>query len=365
MNGSSITGMKYNTTYTLTATRNGCTKETTINISNKDLDCDKDGVKKGQDTDDSDPCVPNSTSVKIRKNPASCDKKGSAKITNYDRSITYRLSPRATMSGSSITGLKYNTNYTLTATKNNCTKQVTIYISDKDLDCDKDDNNTSQRFVHKVLLEDATGAPCPNCPRVIRAISMIKQQSKGAYVVPVGIHNYSTSPMNCSASRTIANQLRVQGYPTAYINRVTTWRYPEQSNLGQVFGYIKRNSPIGIKISSNMNNRGGTVNVTFKFNESYQGLKYTIYVLESGYNYYQAGMGNITHKHVLRGMGANNAYIGNVRKGQTVSKSNSVSYSLLTGSTRNAEIVVFVSNSRGVLNVQTAHLNQTKNFETR
>ncbi len=363
ISGSRVTGMKYNTTYTLTATKNGCTKETSINISNKGLDCDKDGVIKGQDTDDSDPCVPNSTSIRIRKKPASCTQKGSARITNYDSSVTYRLSPRATMNGSSITGMKYNTNYTLTATKNNCTKQVTIYISDKNLDCNK--NDTSQRFVHKVLLEDATGAPCPNCPRVIRAINLLKNQSNGKYVVPVAIHNYSTSPMNCNASRIIANQLRVQGYPTAYINRRTTWRYPEQSNLRQVFGYIKRNSPIGIKISSSMNTRGGTVNVTFKFNESYQGLKYTVYVIENGYYYYQSGMGNISHKHILRGMAANNAYIGNVRKGQTVSKSNSVSYSLLNNNTSKAEIVVFVSNSSGVLNVQTAHLNQTKNFETR
>ncbi|PID93698.1 MAG: hypothetical protein CSA94_02435, partial [Bacteroidetes bacterium] len=71
INGAEISGMNYDTDYTLTATRNNCTKTVIINISDDSLDCN----------DDNNPCESKNTPQPIiTKNAPSCDEKASAKI---------------------------------------------------------------------------------------------------------------------------------------------------------------------------------------------------------------------------------------------------------------------------------------------
>ncbi len=94
INGAEISGMNYDTDYTLTATRNNCVKTAVINISDNSLGCnddnDGDGIKNKDDADDNDACNPKETpKPSITKNAPSCTEKASAKIANYDATITY------------------------------------------------------------------------------------------------------------------------------------------------------------------------------------------------------------------------------------------------------------------------------------
>src|SRR5690606_31780422 len=71
------------------------------------------------------------------------------------------------------------------------------------------------------------------------------------------------------------------GFPYALINRTSKWTSPEPNNLAQLFSTISEDgSPVGIKISSDLNNNGGSVSVNFKFSEGYEGLKYSIFIIE-------------------------------------------------------------------------------------
>ncbi len=57
-----ITGLAFNTKYVVTVTKEDCVKESEpFAISDAHFDCDNDGVKRGDDPDDNDPCVPNKT----------------------------------------------------------------------------------------------------------------------------------------------------------------------------------------------------------------------------------------------------------------------------------------------------------------
>lgn len=240
--------------------------------------------------------------------------------------------------------------------------------------------STTAKYEHKTLIEDYTGAWCGWCPRVSHSIELVKAHATlGDKIIPVAIH--TSDVMQISASNAIRNLFGVNSFPTAYVNRTAKWNSPENNNLAQIYNSInQQGSSIGIKIASNLTNAGGTVTATFRFSEGYENLKYHIFVLENGvirtddpqenYTTFYGGddqLPNFVHNDVLMAVSgtATGNSLGTVTPGQEVIKDNQgVTFSLNNNDLTKVEVVVFVTDSTGkkVLNAQSAHANETKDF---
>src|SRR5690554_2615474 len=262
--------------------------------------------------------------------------------------------------------------------------------SDDSTSKDDDNPNVGVKYVHKVLIEDATGTWCQYCPRVTYAIEQAKaNEEHGSKVVAVAIHRgVQGYPdlMQIPAGVTIDNMFRssygLTGYPFGLVNRTEKWRTPEQNNLAQVFNSLdSEGSPVGIKISSNLTTTGGTVTADFKFSTGYENLKYSIYVIEhevvttqspqqNTTNYYGSVRvdPNFIHNDVLRAVSgtATGNELGTVTVGQEVLKADqSVNFTLFNNDLSKVELIVFVTDGSGeVLNVQSTHANQNVDYET-
>lgn len=237
------------------------------------------------------------------------------------------------------------------------------------------------KFVHKVIIEDVTGTWCGWCPRVAEAIVRVKDHPKGSFVIPVAIHGNDSMAIP-SILNPFGTRFQVTGFPFALINRSAKWEGDQPNNKSAVLNKIQNDSPIGIKISSNLNVDGsngsgsGTVTASFKFSQGYENLKYVVYVLEKGivkqndpqhnYTSYFGGgstLPNFVHNDVVRAVSGSvlGNDLGTVSSGQEVVKDNQqVAYNLFTKNLQNVEIVVFVTDASGkVLNAQVAHANET------
>lgn len=252
---------------------------------------------------------------------------------------------------------------------------------------DGNGGNTTTMYQHKVLIEDVTGTWCQWCPRVTYAIEkVLEHQTLGNKIVPVAIH-YGDA-MQISAGQTLDSFFDVDGYPFALIDREAKWDSPQNNNLAQVYNKInQQGSPIGIKISSNLNTTGGTVTANFKFSQGYENLKYHIFVIENNVVLASSPQKNSTtfyggngdpqapsthpefiHNDVLRAVSGTvtGNTLGTVTAGQELTKENqSVNYTLYNNDLSKVEIVVFVTDNTGkkVLNVQKAHANETLDYQ--
>ncbi|CEN32694.1 Omp28-related outer membrane protein [Capnocytophaga cynodegmi] len=244
-------------------------------------------------------------------------------------------------------------------------------------------NQSDKPFVYKVLVEDFTGTWCGHCPTVTRALQRAKNADtplKERFVV-VAIHNGNRKePMEIIESYRLINHfkrlpnLSFTGFPWLIFNRnqeIRAFNAPTR-----IFERLEKTpmSPIGIKISSQLNTTGGNVSVSFKTTENLEGLKYHIFVTQdnlvySQSDYEQGGYNhNFKHDEVLRAVYGKTAgnELGTLTKGQEVTKANQqVSYKLLQHTDLDkVKVVVFVTNAAGaVVNVQEAKANQTKDYE--
>lgn len=243
--------------------------------------------------------------------------------------------------------------------------------------------NTTTSYQHKVLLEDITGTWCPACPNASNAISQAKSNAGNgnkiaAAAIHIGNQGYP-DPMQIQAGTNLYQSFFVPNYgeggsfsfPTVTINRgATVW---QQQGIAQFFNAInQQGSPVGIKIESNLTNTGGTITTNFKFSEGYENLKYNIYVIENNVktSSVQQGGGqgaNYVHNDVLRAVSgtATGNTLGTVTANQEVSKSGqNVTYTLFNNDLEKVEVIVFVTDASGkVLNVQTAHANETVDYQ--
>lgn len=230
-------------------------------------------------------------------------------------------------------------------------------------------------FRHKVLIEDFTGTWCGWCTRIIYAIEQVQAQTQN--VVAVGIHN--ADPFDFPGRIPLEDYLQVEGaYPFATINRKTIWKHPQHHFVNQPIDLILPESPIGIKINSNLGDTSGTVDVSFAFKETIAGdLRYVIYIVENGLTADQANYNSdlyngvqvltgFTHDHVLRGVHGN--ILGN-DLGQPATAGSEISFSGLPVSyspenLNKLQVIAFVINAQGkALNVQIANANTEKDYE--
>jgi hypothetical protein len=177
-------------------------------------------------------------------------------------------------------------------------------------------SNEKEVFVghtQKVLIEDYTGAWCGWCPRVAYGIELVESQTDNAVVV--AIHRGTSSgsyydPFNYPASE-LEDFINLSGYPTAMLNRIIPWTYPEPNNVSQVLNYTSSVSTLGLGVTSQLN--GSNLDISVRTNYasgSVDGHKLVVYVLEDGliqdqtnYTSYYGGTSVISdfrHNNVLR-----------------------------------------------------------------
>ncbi len=262
-------------------------------------------------------------------------------------------------------------------------KTVVINPDDPNNPDNPGNGNTSTKYQHKVLLEDITGTWCPACPNASNAINQAKNNAtNGDKIVAAAIHIGQPGypdPMQIQAGTNLYQSFFIPNYgegggfsfPTVTINRGNTvW---QQQGIAQFFNAVnQQGSPVGIKISSNLTTTGGSITANFKFSQGYENLKYSVYVIENNVktSSVQQGGGqgaNYIHNDVLRAVSGTTTgnTLGTVTANQEVSKSGqNVSYTLFNNDLEKVEVIVFITDGSGkVLNVQSAHANETVEYQ--
>lgn len=231
-------------------------------------------------------------------------------------------------------------------------------------------------FAKRVLIEDYTGTWCGYCPRVSYGIEQVLAQTE--YAVPVAIHR-GNDPYNFSGASVLENLIGLQGYPTAMLNRLTEWKYPEPNNVNQVVALTQGTLPkLGLAMTANVS--GGNVNLTVKtkFGKTISGAKLVVYALENGliynqvnYTSYFGGGSTITgftHDHVVRAVFTN--ILGDeIPTSESVydnvyTKTFSVAVPSNVANVSNMEFVAFIVGSdKKAINVRKAVSGDNQSFE--
>lgn len=196
-----------------------------------------------------------------------------------------------------------------------------INVQQADANTTKDYVMVGNKFQHRVLIEDFTGAWCGWCPRVTFSIEEL-EKTNGDKIVPVALHNgdkFAFSPHERTLSTALWEKFGIpsnqRGYPFAVLNRSAEWEAASGNSMktAQALALAKTDSEVGIKISSNLTETSGKINVSFKFTEGVPtDLKYVVYVLQDGvvlkqsnYTTNFGGKGNITdfvHNAIAKGI---------------------------------------------------------------
>jgi hypothetical protein len=229
---------------------------------------------------------------------------------------------------------------------------------------------TPINYTKRVLIEDFTGTWCGWCPRVSFGIEQVKAETSNAEIVAI---HQGNDPYNISTGT-----YSVSGYPTANLNRTTTWKYPEPSNVGQAVALTTGANPkLGVAITSTLTNGTISADVKVKFGFDFSNVKLVVYVVENGliYNqtnyttYYGGGstIANFEHNHVLRKVVTNisgDAITGSTNYNDQYSKTFTIPVPSSVANTANLDIVAFVIDETGrAINVRTGAVGTTQTFE--
>lgn len=291
---------------------------------------------------------------------------------------------------------------------NDVTNESTVYVNDNALDGNtfssteigsydayaKMDDLTSNTisvsisedpvayYKHKVLVEDFTGTWCGWCPRIAYSIEQALEMNENLVIASLHRGNPngggSYDPFNFAPAAQLEQQIGLEGYPTATINRTIFWDYPEDVNVDQPVNLIQDSSIYGIAIDSDLGASNGTVTVNFEFAEApASGLKYVVYIAEDGLiqdqvNYTDRFGGSsvlqdFTHDHVIRALGTESIMgtaipAENAVEGGTYEASMDVSYT--SENIDNLKVIVFLVDEDGTsLNAQQADANTELDFD--
>ena len=164
-----------------------------------------------------------------------------------------------------------------------------------------------------VLVEDYTGTWCGYCTRVSYAIEQVKKQTNDAVIIAI----HQGDPMQFSQVSSLMSafqylQPETQSgftFPSAFINRLAKWSFPEPNNISQVTANLSKKSYAALAMESSLDGDMLTIKVKLKMGYNYKALKLGLYILEDGIKYdqrnwttYYSGdpIKNYEHNDVLR-----------------------------------------------------------------
>jgi len=226
------------------------------------------------------------------------------------------------------------------------------------------------KHITNILIEDYTATWCGYCPRVHYAIKAVTEENENIHAMAI----YEDSDKRYSNVNQMISIFNISGFPTAKVNRKSTWGYPE--NMNGLTSFLTAKSPLGIAIESSLSVSLATIKVEIEYAKNfYEDLKVVVCLTESKLigsqaNYYSDGLGNpianFEHNHVLR-KAATDIFGDLIPASETLKDNKSTrNYSmLLDGYVKdNCSIVVFVVNSnKEVLNVQEVKVGESKGFQ--
>ncbi len=273
------------------------------------------------------------------------------------------------VNGSLITGNKFTFlaagSFGVYATKGNLTSNViTVNVTAV----------APKNYKHHVLVEEYSGTWCGNCPRILYAVDLLKQQTDKAIVVST--HLLNGDPFISTDGNSLAAQQGVSGVPNGFINRNITWTGPQDQNVSQVINAIQASSETGIAINSSTTGSNLTVNIKIGYTNPLTGTaKLTAYLVEdklfsSQTNYSstlyggQATIPNFEYSGVLRKVIS--SLSGDAIPTSGVSNAKDYTFAIPSNISNiaNAKIVVLVTNASGtVLNALEAKVGENKMFE--
>lgn len=231
----------------------------------------------------------------------------------------------------------------------------------------------ANQFVNRVFVEEFSGTWCGNCPRILYGTELLKQQTSKAVVVQ--IHLFNGDPFITSQGNALAGNLGVNGVPTGRINRTINWSGPQYQNVNQVINEIRPSSPVGLALSSTLNNNTLNINVKMGFSDLGINGKLMVYLVEDNLFHTQSNYSsnlygglssipNFEYDGVLRSVvsSLSGDAIGTVTN--EVTKSYSLPLPSVISATANAKIVAFLIDGNGsVLNVREAGIGVTQQLE--
>jgi len=238
-------------------------------------------------------------------------------------------------------------------------------------------NAVASTHTTKVMIEDYTGTWCGYCPRVASALEDAVNQNGN--IIPVAIHD--DNQMLFPYANQMENIFGVNGFPTAKINRTSTWN----ENFNQLTAYINTRQNMGLAINSSLsgNTISAEVKVHYDLKVNSQN-RIVVYLLENGlvynqvnyYNgdssspWYQTGnpIVGFVHDHVARtvftDVFGDAIPAANTETGATYTANYSLTVPASVQNTSNLELVAFVVGpDNKALNIQKADLGQNKDFD--
>lgn len=275
--------------------------------------------------------------------------------------------------------------YKVVAKKEGYVDSNVVTIKVRNIDTPEPINNAYQ---HRVILEDFTGVTCGPCARVIRALESLETHTYEGNGYPVDFSNVLVVGVHVDIPNpdpfTVENiayplydvyktkfNIRGPGYsaPFAVVNGEKQWNYPESANLDQPMQLVKKSSPIGIKINSQLGETSGTVEAEITFATGMNDISYNVYIVEDNVKFRQNGIGeNFSHQAVLRAgtqpVKGIEIDLSETDKG-SVHKSKKLNFSYDKVNLDNVRVIVIVrDNTSTVLNAQDAKANTTKDYVT-
>lgn len=244
----------------------------------------------------------------------------------------------------------------------------------------------AKAYQHRVILEDFTGVTCGPCARVINALESLETHSYNGNGYPVdfsnilvvGIHvdipqpdPFTIESIAYPLYDVYKKKFRISGSgysaPFAVVNGEAQWTYPEASNLDQPMKLVKKSSPIGIKINSELGATSGTVEAEITFATGLNDISYNVYIVEDDVKFRQNGIGaDFMHQAVLRAgttpVQGTAIDLSETAEG-SVHKSGKLSFNYDEVNLNNVRVLVVVrDNTSTVLNAQDAKANTTKDY---
>ncbi|MBU2927542.1 Omp28-related outer membrane protein [Winogradskyella psychrotolerans] len=240
------------------------------------------------------------------------------------------------------------------------------------------------KFKRNVLIEDYTGTWCGWCPRVSYGIEQVDATTDQS--VTVAIHRVTTDqssgyydPYTYEASA-LENMIGLSGYPTAMLNRTTTWTYPEPSNVSQIVDLADTDADVGLALTPTLDGTTISIDVKIKFGSlSVSNPKLVVYILEddlfhdqTNYTSYYGGgatLSNFEHDNVLRASITD--LLGSSIPSAEVFAENEYSQTITADvpsnvtNTSKMRVVAFVTNggNNGVYNARSASFGDTQTIE--
>lgn len=147
-----------------------------------------------------------------------------ATVTAGDFKSTYTASDLNLTKDSPVYTIKFPEQMPLTVGEDN-SYTITVNLDGTQLSRTSSVKDLAFQTTKRVLVEEATGQWCTNCPRGILALENLSQLF-GDKVVSIGVHGTGNSGQDIFAYDSYCNALGIAAFPSGLVNRIDTLYQP-------------------------------------------------------------------------------------------------------------------------------------------